>query len=370
MKKIKVLNVISKLVYGGTESVIYNYYSNIDLENFESYIITRTAIDVDVVKKFENIGFKVYIVGDWEKHPYKVGIKIFKILKNEKFDIIHSHLSHTNFYFMILGKIAGIKIRISHSHLTYKDENFKQKLKHFIYKELILLFSTNLMACTKAAAIDLYGKRDGVFILKNAIDSDKFIYNKKVRDEYRRKLKINDGDFVYGNVGRLTKQKNQLFLLKIIYELKKKEKNLKLLLVGDGELKEKLFDEIKNLNLSENIIFLSNRDDVNCLYQAMDAFILPSLYEGLGIVLIEAQASGLQCYASKYVVPAEASITNKCMFISLDKNEVEWAEMILKNKNLSRKSEKEALIKSGYDLSTEKNKLVNYYKTLIKGRII
>lgn len=371
MEKIKIVNIISKLVYGGTESVLLNYYNNMDLSKYEISIITMEAINDESIRRFEDLGVRVFIVGDWEKEPIKIGKKILKILKQEQFDIIHSHLSHTNFYFMILGYIAGIKIRISHSHLIYIDKTIKEKIKHKIYKLLIKIFSTNYMACSEAAAIDLYGTTKNIYILKNAIDLKKFAPNGDIRNEYRKLLKYQDDEIVICNIGRMEEQKNQLFLIDVFNELTKLNIHYRLLIIGAGSLEEKIKNRISNYKLEKKVQILSSRNDINKILQAADLFLLPSLYEGLGIVLIEAQASGVVCYTSDYVVPKEAKVTNDLYFINLKQSPKKWAEIINKNskqKKGQRTQDYKSITNKGYNIVEEAKKLDHYYQELSHNR--
>ena len=370
MIKIKIVNIISKLVYGGTESVLLNYYSNMDLSKYEISIITMGAINDEVIKRFEDLGIHVFIVGDWEHNPLKVGKKILKILRKGNFNIIHSHLSHTNFYFMILGCIARIKIRISHSHLIYIDKTLKDKIKHKIYKLLIKIFSTNYMACSEAAAIDLYGTTKNVYILKNAIDLKKFTPNSNIRNEYRNLLKYKDNEIVICNIGRMEEQKNQLFLVDIFNELVKINTHYRLLMIGAGSLEERIKSRISNYKLEKKVQILSSRDDINKILQATDIFLLPSFYEGLGIVLIEAQAAGLICFTSKSVVPQEAKVTNLLHFISLDKSCKAWAKDIEKNyeNNTAKKQNYKEITAKGYNIIEESKKLNKYYMMLFSQK--
>ena len=367
MRKIKIVNIISKLVYGGTESVLLNYYSHINRSHYDLNIITMEAINKESIKRFEDLGFKVYIVGNWEEKPVKVGKKILKILKQGKFDIIHSHLSHTNFYFMILGCIVGIKIRISHSHLIYVDKNLKEKIKHKIYKILIKIFSTNFMACSEAASIDLYGTTKNVYILRNAIDLKKFIPNTKVRKQYRKLLQYTEDEIIICNIGRMEEQKNQLFLVEIFNELIKLNNQYRLLIIGSGSLENNIRERITKLDLTEKVKILSNRDDINNILQASDIFLLPSLYEGLGIVLIEAQAVGLSCYTSDKVVPQEAKVTDKLHFINLEKSSKQWARYIEENYHKESKQiqDYQLITKYGYNILEEAKKLDEYYQMIM-----
>lgn len=365
MKKIKIVNVISKMVYGGTESVIYNYYKNMDLSKFDLYIITRDSSIKTAMNRFEDLGFKFIIVGDWEKYPFKVGKKLLGILKDKHFDIIHVHLTHTNFYFLILGYLSRIKVRISHSHLVSGKTNLITRVKHFVYKVLIKFFATNNMACSVDAAKELYWGKKDTYILNNAIDLEKYKYNEKVRDKYRNIFGISDKK-VYGSIGRMTYQKNQLFLMDIFSEIKKRDNNSKFLLVGNGELKNKIIDRAKENGIFDDLIILSDRDDINNILQIIDVFILPSLYEGLGIVLIEAQESGIYCFASDKVVPIEAQATRNLEFVSLDLKAAEWARRIVCKESV-RKDYTEILTKKGFNIEREAKKLEKYYLSIYKG---
>lgn len=328
MKKIKIVDIISCMIYGGVESVVYNYYSNMDLSNFDLYIITRKNSKKDAAKKFEDLGFKFLYVDDWEKNPFSSFKEILKIMKEYNFDIIHSHLSHTNFYFMILGKIANIPVRISHSHLSEEDKGLFRKIKHFIYKLLIKMFSTNLVACGKEAAVNLYGKkRQDIVIFNNAIQLDKYSFDENMRNKYRKEFNININDLCLSTVGRMTYQKNQLFLIEIFNELKKINSSSKLLIVGDGELKNELICKINEYSLVDDVILLKDRNDVNNLLFMSDIFCLPSLYEGLPVVGIEAQATNLPCVFSD-TIDSDVDISNKCYFMSLNDSSKKWAEKI------------------------------------------
>lgn len=364
--KIKIINVISKLAYGGVESVVLNYYSNIDLNYYDVTILTKKNSNEKCVEEFKKKGFKVLMIDDWEKHPFKMYKKILKILKSGNYDILHAHMTQTNFYFLFLANKAGIKIRISHSHLSQDDKTIFSKVKYGIYKHLIIKFATDLLACGYDAGKYLYGKNK-FLIFKNAINTEKFLYNSSIRSQYRLKYNLNN-NMIIGSVGRLTLQKNQLFLIDIFNEIHKKNANSKLILIGSGSLKEDIISKIKSLSLVNDTIMLENRNDVNCFLQAFDIFLLPSLYEGLPVVGIEAQTADLPCFFSNNI-DKSVQIINKVHFISVNKDASYWAECIMKVylNGEKRKNNKKELINSGYDIKHESQKLDEFYKEKVKG---
>ena len=227
--------------------------------------------------------------------------------------------------------------------------------------------STHNFACSKDAAIWLYGEKyweEGkVKVLPNAIDVTKFSYNINVRDEYRKQFELEDA-FVVGHVGRFQEQKNHIFLLEIFAKIAEKQKNAKFVLVGDGPLREEMEQKANRLGINEKIIFTGVREDEAKLMQMMDVFVFPSLFEGLGIVLIEAQATGLPCLTSKDVVPEEVKVTEQLQFISLNESADRWAELAIKSNDFyKRVSKTEEIRKAGYDIIEAAKKLEKFYLT-------
>ena len=369
MKKIKIVNIVSRMIFGGVESVIYNYYSNMDLSKFDVTIITKKDSNPDAIKKFDNLGFNIILIDDWEKNPISMAKIILNIFRKEKFDILHCHLSHTNFYFLILGKIAKIPIRISHSHLSEKDITINQKIKHGIYKKLIKRFSTLNIACGDDAGKNLYGKKCDYIVLKNGIYLEKYVFSEPIRCEYRKMFNIKEDAICIGTVGRLTQQKNQKFLIKIFYDLvMNSDKDYKLIIVGTGEEKNNLVKLIEELKINDKVLFLENRTDVGKIMQMFDIFILTSLYEGLPVVGVEAQASDLPCVFSN-TIDAKIKISEKVFLISLLNPESEWTALINKiiNTHYERENNFKLLTSNGYNIKNEAYKLQKIYENEYEG---
>lgn len=370
MKKepIRIAQIIGKWVGGGVEAVVMNYYRNIDRNKIQFDFICdedSTNIPYDEIKK---LGGKVIIIPPYQKViEYHKALK--KVLKEGNYKIVHSHINTLSVFPLFAAKCVGVPVRIAHSHSTSNKKEWKKTLMKNALKPFSKVFATDYFACTEHAGRWLFGDKEydkgNVYLLNNAIDLDKFKYDEKVRKRKRKELGIKDDTFVIGHIGRFVAQKNHTFLIDIFNELHKKNKKTILLLIGQGPLMDEIKEKVEDLNLTKNVIFLGQRDDVNELYQAMDLFFFPSLYEGLGMVLIEAQASGLPCVCSTEV-PKIAKVTNNLVFIPLFSSREEWTLKIVKLlKKYERKDCKKYIQKHSYDITEESKKLEKKYNILL-----
>ena len=232
-------------------------------------------------------------------------------------------------------------------------------------------YATDFWSCSRFASEFFYTKKiikDSKYkIIKNAINLNSYIFNEKTRDEYRKRLNISKDIIVYGNVGRMHFQKNQKFLLKIFIEIQKEQKNSLLLLIGDGEDRKELEEIVKDYKLSNNVRFLGVRNDVNKLLQAMDVFIFPSLFEGLPVSLVEAQASSLLVVASSDNITKEVQIDKeRFIFVSLKENEKNWARKILEveKKNIKRVNNFELMSDNGFDILKQSKELEQFFNRI------
>ena len=358
----KIMHVVYGLGNGGVENVIYNYFSRLNEDNeYELLIVTQNKPKEDTKSKFKKIGFSIYELPEKKKNILVYISRMKQILKNEKPDIIHCHMTMGNFLPNCIAFFCGVKVRISHSHFAYAKED----LKSFVYKECGKIFANRYMACTEDAAHYLFGKNiEQVYILKNAINLKKFHFDEDIRNAVRRKLNLTD-KYVVGNVARFTKQKNHDFLIDLFNEIQKKEKNAVLLLVGEGEDKERIRNKINELGLNDKTVILENSQSVNELMMAMDVFLFPTLFEGLGIVLVEAQATGLKCISSDRVPVEELKLTNNIKFIKLEDDRKIWIDSVLeKNTIIRNQVDLKKFGENGYSIEKEVNKLKEYYKNI------
>ena len=299
MKKIKVLEIGMSYKIGGIESFLINYCSRMEDVDFCFINVFENAKKEEFYKKISNIG-KIYNLPDYRKHPIKFVKEIKRIQEKEHFDILHYNMNSAVYLTpLIAGKIAKIKTRIAHSHNSSSDKGILKLLLHQINKNFIPLFANYYFACSDLAGIWFFSKKtrktNHYNIINNAINISEYEYNSEIRTKKRKELGINKNDFVIGHVGRFKPQKNHIFLVELIKKINKENNNIKLLLIGEGPLKSDIKKMIIENRLEDTVLLLGERNDTNELYQAMDLFVLPSIYEGLPIVGIEAQASMLPC---------------------------------------------------------------------------
>lgn len=371
----KVLEMFGEpITYGGQESVVYNMLSTFDLKNdYNIDLFTPYFADnKELISLIENNNGKIYSLNI----PFKNFDNRFNLINPIKkffdrykfnYDVAHIHTGSltTMYVFAKIAKKSGIKKVMVHSHIGLLSGGFVGKIRRFILNILMSRYVDVYLGCSKEA-IDakFIGKANkNAIIVYNGIDIDKFKYNKELRDKIRKEYEIND-KYVLGSLGRITEQKNHNFMIDIykdlLDEIKLKEINrdIILLIVGDGELIETTKNKVKNMGLTNKVIFVGNQSDSYKFYQAFDTFIQPSLYEGLPVTTIEAQVSGLPCLLSD-TITKECVITKELKFLSI-KDEKDWIDEIIKNINTVIDREK---ISIDYD-KFDKNKTFEIVKEI------
>lgn len=331
MEKIKICHVIGDFVNGGVESVIYNYFSHIDLEQFEVHIIGHGIRVQECADRFATLGFKIHNITPKSVNFFSSLTEMRRIFKEYNFDIIHSHLTEWACVPMFLGWICGVKIRINHSHMAEKPKGIKNRIYYGVRLFLGKLFATDYFACGEDAGRYLFGNcavdSGKVTILPNAIDSEKYRANPDVRKQMRNKLELADDVMVIGHVGRFFEQKNHAFLIDVFRDYHKINQKSLLLLFGNGILWEAIKKQVQSYGLADAVLFMGVRQDMSDWYQAMDLFVLPSLYEGLPVVGVEAQAIGLPCLFSDQIT-REIAISSRARFIPINTGTGPWVVAI------------------------------------------
>lgn len=319
-KPVIVAQIMGKWIGGGVESVIMNYYRHLDHTKVQFDFICdedSTRIPYDEIKK---LGGRVFLVPKYQKLPQYLKA-LEGLFRKNQYCIVHSNVNTLSVFPLYAAKKAGIPVRISHSHSTSNAREWKRNIIKNILRPFSKKYATDYFACSELAGRYLFGNKTfdqgKVKIIHNAINLDKFKFDPEARKKLRKELDIKEKTVVIGHVGRFVKQKNHDFLIDVFKEYHTKNPDSKLLLIGTGPLEEKIKAKVEKLNLSDSVLFLGQREDTNKLYSVMDVFCLPSLYEGLGMVLIEAQMNGLPCLASDEV-PREAKITENIDFIIFD----------------------------------------------------
>ena len=367
MSLIRILYVNGGLMNrGGIESYMMNYYRHFDRTKIQIDFIVHDAGGYgyydDEIKK---MGGNIFVLPQKSKHPFTYTSKLKRILKKNDYKIIHTHMDAMGAWVLKTAKQCGIPVRIAHSHNTQHLST--NPIKLFFLEQArknINRYATHRMACSEAAGKWLF--KDAPFqIIRNAIDIDKFLYNPESREKIRRKWSINQNDFLIGHIGRFDTQKNHSFLIDVFKQVHQKCPQCKLMLVGEGRLMHKIKAKVEQLNLKESVIFTGSRNDVNLFYNAFDLFVLPSLFEGLGIVAIEAEVNGCPVILSNYV-PLETQIVSNALYIPLKTKK--WSNYI--EKNIKQKNQREPIkfapLLPEYNITTAAKKLQSKYLELYK----
>ena len=369
---LRILHIVQGMNRGGIETLLMSLYRKLDRTRVQFDFLVHTDSEGAYDKEIKELGGKIYNISPRSKGIVKNRKELISFFKEHtEYKIIHQHVSSLTYIQPIkIAKENNVPVRIIHGHNTKQGGHKIHEIIHRVNKTAIKKYATHYFACSEDAARWMYGPHKlfqiDYAILNNAIDSKEFTFDMKLRDAIREELNLTD-KFVVGHVGRFALQKNHEFLVDVFAEIRKNEKQAVLLLVGDGELKEDIINKINSKGLTDSVVLTGVRSDVPALMNAMDVFVFPSLHEGLGIVAIEAQSTGLKCFVSTEV-PEEVMITDNIQRISLDKKSFEWAQEILKIKNgYHRESEIDKVLSSGYDIYEVTNRLQKLYLDLSRS---
>ena len=363
---IRIAQVIGNWFGGGIESVIMNYYRHIDRSKIQfDFFCSEKSTDIPY-KEIEELGGTVTLIPS-----YSQVFKYQKVLKEKLkgYKIVHCHLGTMAVFALKAAKTADVPVRIVHSHSTSNKQEFVRNLMKNMLRPMSKIYATDYMCCSELAGRWLFGDKvydEGkVYLLNNAIDLEKFTYNEQLRNRKRKELDIDQDTFVIGHIGRFVEQKNHRFLIDIFNEVHKQIPNSLLLLAGQGPLMDEIKEKVNQLNLKKNVMFLGQRSDVNELFQAMDVFCLPSLYEGLPVVGVEAQASGLPCLFSNDMTK-ETKVLKTTKFLSLKQNIKEWIISIIQFANSHQRCDTSIEITNkGFNIKSEVDSLEKYYANIL-----
>ena len=367
MKK-RVLHVVGGMDIGGTETMLMNIYREInDIVQFDfiSYYEKEAYYDKEIVSLGGNI---IKLDSPQKSGQLKGIINLYKIIKSNNYEIVHAHTLFNCGGAMLAAKLAGAKIRISHSHTNLDmRSSFGKKIYFLIMRFLINCKSTNLLACSDSAGEYLFGKKinekNKYTVLPNYVDYKSFLMCNDT-NSIRESLGIKNDDIVVCHIGRFVDVKNHKFLINILNELKKKEKRVKAVLVGDGVLRKNIEQQVKEFGLEEEVHFLGLRSDTKKILNNCDLFIFPSIYEGLGLVMLEAQACGIPCLVSEAIQPEADLEIGLVKQIYLKDGKEKWCKEALKltkSKNKNKKEIENAFISKGYNLDKIVDDLLEIY---------
>lgn len=367
MEPIRVLQCFTILNRGGAETMIMNYYRNIDREKVQfDFLVHRDEVGAyeEEIKKLGGRIYRLPAIHPLNYFKYRKEASKF-LLGHPEYKIIHGHFSELGCWLYRQASKRAVPNIIVHAH-NYPTTLDLKSIFRWYWKHRMRRYVTHYFSCSQVAANWLFGKRPKREVIEmwNAIDLDKFAYNQELALELKSRLGLSES-FVIGHVGRFNVQKNHSFLIDIFNEIKKQKENSVLVLVGVGELEGTIKEKVAMLGLDKSVLFLGSRDDVCELMHTFDLFLFPSLFEGLPVVMVEAQANGLSCVTSTSVTN-QIDLTGNVNFISLEESAEEWATKIL-NGGLSRQYNISCLREGGYDVKKSAKWLERYYQSLIEN---
>lgn len=364
---IRILHVLGRTDIGGAESLVMSIYRNIDRSKVQFDFAIHTNDRCDFDDEIESLGGKIFAFPKFKGYNFITYRKSWKKFFEDhpEYKILHSHLrSYASIYLPIANKY-GLKT-IIHSHSTSNGIGIKSLIK----KALQLPLSKQadyLFSCSTESGKWLFGDdvilKDNFYIFNNSIDVEIYRYNEEVRNSYRKSLKI-ENKTVFGHVGRLSAPKNHMFLLDIFKNISKINSDVILILVGDGELREDIEKRIIDLNLYDKVIMLGSRNDISKILQAVDVFLFPSLWEGLPVSVVEAQAAGLPCLVSDKVT-REVDLTSCIRYIPIDQGIDIWVNEAIKINKIRNNDAADMIIEAGYDITKSSKWLTDFYRGII-----
>ena len=371
MSALRILQVFGEpFSNGGQDSYIMNMYRHIDRERvqfdfFTPFMILNEAMEAEVESLGGHMFASGHPFGEDNNRYFREGITAF--FAEHSYDVVHIH-SGSTYALMIGSKVArhhGARRVIVHSHCG-GFVNLKYKVVRALSYAALLRYPTDYFACSHLAARWKFPtpiiRKNRYTVLKNAVDTRVFHYDAAVREQYRRELGLED-KLVVGHIGRFAVQKNHRYLLEVFAALAKKEPRAHLVLVGYGDLQQQTLDRAEELGLSERLTFLGVRHDVSALMNTFDVFLLPSFFEGLPVVGVEAQATGLPVVTSTGVTP-ELPIEDLAAYIPLTDSPEQWAEQVLRSAALPRRNTTDEMIDCGYDVQVAATRMQHLYEEM------
>lgn len=364
---IKILHVVGRMDRGGTEALLMNLLRTIDRTKVQYDFVEQTEDVCDYDAEIVSLGSVIYrcphiSVGNlgqyrsWWRRFYR---------DHPEYRIIHGHSRGSGPIYLSEARRAG-RVTIAHCHNNSHGKGISGLIR-YIWQLPLRYVADHNFACSYDSGVSQFGRKTKFHIIKNGIQTERYDWDPRTREKVRREFGITDA-LVIGNVARFVEQKNHAFLVLIFAEIKKIQPNVKLMLVGQGPLEADTRNRIEKMGLQDDVIFTGVRSDVPDLLQAMDVFLLPSLFEGLGIVNIEAQAAGLPCFASAKVIAPEVKLTDLMHFIPLEESPAYWAEYILSHTIPVEKrcDQSQAIIDAGFDIRTTAALLNHFYLDVLK----
>ena len=363
MKKLKVLHVVGAMNMGGTETMLMNVFRSINRNeiqfDFVSYSPNKAYYDDEILK----LGGRIFYLN--KTTSVKQLMKVIK--ENGPYDVIHSHTLFHCGIANLAGKLAGIPVRIAHAHTTLDNQSSVIRRAYInLMRQVIHCSSTNLLSCSQEAGKYLFGDNKRYLYLPNLIDYSKFMMIDEVAVSSFKKQYHLENRYVIGHIGRFTEAKNHIFMINLMEKIVQINSNAYLVLVGEGSLKTDIEFLVKEKNLENHVLFLGLREDISTILHCFDVFLFPSVFEGLGLVLLEAQMCGVPCIVSEAIQP-EADLGLGLMSqLRLTDNLDLWCEQVL-NRSSSKLDDSQSLISALYEKGYTKNQVVGNLMSIYTG---
>lgn len=368
----KVLHIVSAMDRGGAETLLMNVYRNIDRTKIQFDFVTHNTNPGEYDREIKKLGGRIYMLPSLGAiGPVLYVKKLSKLMKSNSYIAIHSHTDYQSGFPALAAKIAGIPHRICHSHSNNwpMNNNLKNRILLQGLQSIIKYSATQYCSCSQEAGAFLFGQNavnnNQVTILKNGIDLTQYLDETITKTSVIRELGLDQDAKIIGHVGKFSKSKNQIFILEVLKELVKKDKRYVALFVGDGPLKEKIEQEAETNGLSQHVRFLGVRSDIPRLIKAFDVFLFPSIFEGFGIVTVEAQISGTPCIISDSVPISTDMGLGLVRYLNLEDHPEKWGEEVeiaIKMKKPEKDTLVQALSEKGFSIQQNIEEWMKLYR--------
>lgn len=362
---IRVLQVVGGLDRGGIETLLRNIYEHIDKNEFQFVFLCYGSRHFEYEEELAEMGAKIIRTDYPNIKVWKFIRSVKNIIKDNNIDIVHSNTFYNSAFIQLAAKQAGVKVRITHSHSSNdnKKQTFLRKIYAFVCRRMILSNSTAFAACSRESAEKLFGKNQAYKVIKNGVNFEKFKFDDKKRNKVRESFGIRKDWTFFGMIARQTVAKNPLFAIRVFYHYHKLNPKSFMVMVGKGEMREDIENEIEQLDLRQDIVIVEPNSKVHELYSAIDVLLLPSNYEGLPVVLIESQVSGLWSFVSSKVTE-EALLTRRVVRLNLNLGAKIWAKRIFHTDLFVDR--KEQNVPKSFEIAEVTLDLEDWYKQLLR----
>ena len=364
-KPVRVAHVIGKMVGGGVEALVMNYYRHMDRNQVQFDFIIDSDSTVVPAEEIESLGGRLFEVPPYQ-HLGAYQKALGDLFAEKDYPIVHSHINTLSVFPLRVAKKAGVPIRIAHSHATMGKGETKRNLMKLALRPFANAYPTSRVACSRYAGEWLFGKGADFTVVPNAVELDRFRPDAVIRDEVRAAWGVDDGCCVVGNLGRMESTKNQAFLIETFARMHAEHPDSLLVIAGCGSLRGRLEEKAHDLGLADCVIFPGQVSDVCRLYQGMDVFALPSLYEGFGMAFFEAQVAGVPSVVSNRV-SKEVVLTGGCKVLPLEDGVEAWASDIWAQFQNGNRKDVPREVFERFDIDRASKKLEMFYMNLYEG---